>query len=465
MKNSKFMKIDRDTLYVMPPSVDDWLPEEHVARFVVDIVAQLDLSSIEQSYGSIVGRKAYPVQVLVGLLIYGYVTGVFSSRKLELATYESVPFRYVAANMHPDHDTIASFRKTYGKEFENIFLQVLTIASEMGIVKLGNVSTDGTKIEANASKHKALSWEYAKKLEQQLKDEIAKLKKLAQDAESEIPEGMNIPEELVRREKRLETIEAAKKEIEERAKQRYEREKAEYDAKMTARKEHEELTGKKSGGKKPQPPIETPEATDQVNLIDKESRIMPKSGGKEFVQGYNAQATATVDSMLIVASHVTQNTNDKREIEPALAELHKTEKAIQQKCTGISTDAGYFSSENVQLCENSNKVPYMAERREPHNKTLEARFSATSEQPPNDSADALTKMRHRMKTKDGKAVYAKRKSTIEPVFGIVKNVMKFKRFMLRGLNAVTNEWKLVALSFNIKRMFSLKGKIGAVKHA
>jgi transposase len=452
--STKFLFYDRETMYLVPPSVDEWLPKKHIARFVVEIIDQLDLSAIENDY-SLYGRKAYPVKIMFGLLIYGYATGVFSSRKIEQATYESVPFRYIAANMHPDHDTIADFRKRYSKEFENIFLQVLLIASQMGILKLGNIATDGTKIKANASKHKALSWEHANKLEKQFRDEIAKLKELAQAAESAIPDGLDIPEELSRREKRLETITEAKKELENRAKERFEQEKAEYDQKMAERKAHEEKTGKKKGGKEPQPPVEGPCAKDQVNLTDKESRIMPKSG-KEFVQGFNAQASVDMSTMLIVASHVTQHTNDKQEIAPALTELAKTEKALNQQCTGMTSDTGYFSKNNVELCDNAKKVPYIAHKHDRHNKSLESRLATNNEAPPPDDADSVTKMKYRLKTSEGKKLYSKRKTTVEPVFGIIKNVMNFRQFCLRGFNAVSSEWKLIALAFNVKRMFALK---------
>lgn len=242
--SSKFMKCDRDTLYLMPPSIEDWLPKAHIARFVVEILENLDLSAQEARFSTI-GRKAYPVKVMVGLLFYGYTTGVFSSRKIENATYESVAFRFIAANNHPDHSSISEFRKHFIKDLDAIFLQILLIAKESGILKMGNVSSDGTKMKANASKHKALSYGHATQLEQQLKDEVAKLMKMAEEAEHEMPEGMVIPEELHRREDRLKVIVAAKKEIEERSKKRFEKDQAEYVEKMAERISDEEKSGKK----------------------------------------------------------------------------------------------------------------------------------------------------------------------------------------------------------------------------
>ncbi len=449
---SKFITCDRDTIYLLPPSIQDWLPKNHLARFVVDIVEELDLKIFKQKYSQC-GRKAYPVQVMLGLLFYGYITGVHSSRKIEKATYESVPFRFIAANLHPDHDTIAGFRKNFLKELESIFLQILLIASNMGFLKMGNVSVDGTKVKANASKNKALSWDYANKLEKKLENEISQLMKMAEAADTKKPEGMDIPEELSRREERLEIIRKAKKEIESRAQKRFEKEKSEYEEKMTHRKQEEERTKKKKGGKKPKPPMPGPTKHDQVNLTDKESRIMPKSGGS-FEQAYNAQASVDVETMLVVGNHVTQKTNDKNEIAPAIKNIQKIETFIGQSCNGLLADAGFFSRKNVQLCEKANIPPLIIDKRDKHNKSLMKRFENAGEPPEN--ADAVERMKYRLKTKVGKELYGKRKSTVEPVFGIIKNIMKFTSFSLRGLKAAIGEWNLVAIAWNIKRMFALQ---------
>ena len=454
---SKFIPCDRDTLYLMPPSVDDWLPKDHIARFIVEIVDSLDVSIIEQSYSS-KGRKAYPAKVLLGLIFYGYISGVYSSRKLENATHESVPFRYIAANLHPDHDTIATFRKQFLKELDSIFLQILLIASEMNILKLGNVSTDGSKLMANASKHKALSWEYAKKLEAQLKNELQYLHKLAEEADN-IPEEMNIPEELARREARLNAIQTAQKEIEKRAQERHVAEKALYDEKIKQREKHQKQTGKKKAGKSPKPPTREPRKRDQVNLTDKESRIMPKSGGG-FVQAYNAQISVDEKTHLIVANHVTQHTNDKLEIVPALAELKKTEKALNQKVSCLLGDAGYYSETNVKHCDEAGITPLIIDRRDKHNKSLTSRFEHTDKANP-EIIDPVVRMKHYMKTKEGKEAYAKRKSTVEPVFGIIKHVMGFRQFSMRGCDAASGEWTLVSIAWNLKRMFRLLCKKAA----
>jgi len=240
----RFAQCDRDTLYLMPPSIQDWLPENHLARFVVDIVSQLDLWPLENAYAGR-GSDAYPPRMLLALLFYGYATGVFSSRKLEAATYDSVAFRYITANTHPDHDTIANFRKRFLEELKALFAQILTIAHTMGVLNLGKVSLDGTKVKANASKHKALSWDHACKLEKQIHAEVDALLRQAEEADREdLPDGMSIPDELARREKRLETIARATTEIQRRASERYGKEKKAYDQKMAERKVKEQASGK-----------------------------------------------------------------------------------------------------------------------------------------------------------------------------------------------------------------------------
>src|SRR5580704_16445024 len=253
---SNFRPTDRETGFLMPPSVDEWLPEQHLARFIVEVVEGMDLRGMSGSYrGS--GSASYHPSVLLSILVYGYATGVFSSRKLERATYDSVAFRFIAGNEHPDHDTIASFRRRFLKQIEGLFVEVLKVAREMGVLKLGTVALDGTKIHANASRHSALSYEHAGKIETQLKAEVAALLAKAEAADqADVPDGMSIPEELARRHVRLERLAAARATIEARAKERFEREQADYQAKLAAREEKAAATGKKPGGKPPQPPVE-----------------------------------------------------------------------------------------------------------------------------------------------------------------------------------------------------------------
>ena len=448
----RFIQCDRDTLYLMPPSVQDWLPENHLARFVVDIVSQLDLWPLVSAYAGR-GSDAYPPGTLLALLFYGYATAVFSSRKLETATYDSVAFRFITANTHPDHDTIATFRKRFLEELKPLFAQILTIAHTMGVCKLGKISLDGTKVKANASKHKALSWGHACKLEKQIHAEVEALLRQAEQAdEKELTEAMSIPDELARREQRLESIARAKAEIQQRASERYAKEKEAYDQKMAERKVKEQASGKKPRGRKPKPPSPGPQKTDQVNLTDEDSRIMPISGGG-FEQTYNAQAGVDMDSMFIVENHVTQQPNDKQEIKPALANLAALPDTLG-KVNALAADTGYFSENNVKHCEQEHIKPYIATERNKHNQSLNKRFYQP-QQPLPENADPVTTMKHRLKTLEGKKLYAKRKSTVETVFGIIKAVIGFRQFLLRGLESVSGEWDLVCIAYNLKRLHVL----------
>ena len=446
-----FVQVDRETLYLLPPSIQDWLPEKHLARFVVEIVEQIDLQPLKASYCGR-GSQPYNPEMLVALLFYGYATGVFSSRNLERSTYDSVAFRYIAANTHPDHDTIASFRKRFLPQLAKIFVEILAIAREMKVFKLGKVSIDGTKIEANASKHKALSYGHACKLEKQLEAEVAELLQKAESADNaDIPDGMDVPAELSIRRQRIEAIKEAKAEIERRAAERYAEEQKAYEAKIAERVKKERETGRKTGGKKPQPPTAGPTKKDQVNLNDSESRIMPTSGGG-FEQAYNAQAGVDTETMLIVTTHVSQAPNDKQELEPALSNLKHLPQELGT-VTDILADNGYFSERNVTLCDENKVTPYIAVKRDKHHPSFMERFQEPESLP--DDANAVDTMKHRLKTQSGKAVYATRKSTIEPVFGIIKSVMGFRQFLLRGLDAVKGEWNLVCIAFNLKRLYAL----------
>jgi transposase len=447
-----FKQCDRETIYLFPPSVQEWLPEGHLARFVVEVVEQLNLEQLKASYAGR-GSEAYSPEMLVALLFYGYATGVFSSRQLERSTYDSVAFRYIAANSHPDHDTIAVFRKRFLPMLKELFVQILMIAAEAGVLKIGTVSLDGTKVKANASKHKAMSYGYACKVEQQLKEEVAKLLKKAEAADkADIPDGMSIPEELARRTERLKVIAKAKAEIEWRAAERYAAEKEAYDKKLAERTAKQQKSGKKPRGKEPKPPMAGPSAKDQVNLTDEESRIMPASDG--FKQAYNAQAAVDTKSMIIIASHVSQQPNDKQQLKPALEALSSLPKGLG-KVNAVIADSGYYSETNVKDCEDKKVVPYIAIDRQSHNQPLWERFNEPPPLP--DNADTVARMKHRLKTAVGKAVYAIRKSTVEPVFGVIKAVMGFDRFLLRGCAAVNGEWDLVCIAWNIKRLHALRG--------
>jgi transposase len=447
-----FHAIDRDTDYLLPPSVQEWLPEAHLARYVVDVVEGLDLSALERAYAGR-GSDAYHPATLLSLLIYGYATGTFSSRKIERATYDSLAFRYIACNRHPDHDTLATFRKRFGKEFESAFVQVLEVARENQLSRFGTVSLDGTKIHANASRHSALSYGHASMIEAQLKAEVQELMRLAEAADqSAVPDGVKLPDEIKRREDRLAAIAAAKAKIEARAKERFEREQAEYEAKMAARAAKAAAKGKKPTGKPPRPPESGPRGDDQVNLTDEESRIMKVAGGS-FEQCYNAQAVVDTESMLILAPHVTQATNDKEQVEPMVAKVRANPEGLNRPGTWLA-DTGYYSEKNVTTCVAAEIEPLIAVKRDEHHPDWRERF--TEPEPPADDSSPVEVMRHKLKTRAGRAAYALRKQTVEPVFGIIKSVMGFRQFLLRGLDNVRNEWTLVCLAWNLKRMAVLR---------
>ena len=422
-----------------------------MARFVVEVIDRLDLSAMSRSYRG-TGSASYHPALLLGILVYGYATGVFSSRKLERATYDSVAFRFIAANDHPDHDTIATFRRRFLKQIEGLFVQVLELAREMGMLKLGTVALDGTKIHANASRHSALSYEHAGKSEAQLKAEVAELLARAEAADAaDVPDGMSIPDELARREERLAKLAEARARIEARAKERFEREKAEHEAKLAAREAKAEATGKKSGGKPPQPPVEGARPTDQINLTDEASRIMPVAGGG-FEQCYNAQAVVTAGSLLVVAAQVVQAPNDKQQIAPMLERIDALPEDLGRPVT-LLADNGYFSDANVMLCAAAQIDPMIALGRQSHYPSLSERFVEAPPAP--DNPTPLEAMSHRLQTPAGKKLYALRKQTPEPVFGIIKSVMGFRQFLLRGLDNVQGEWSLVTMAWNMKRMFAL----------
>jgi hypothetical protein len=372
----------------------------------------------------------------LGLLVYGYATGVFSSRKLERATYDSVAFRFIAANDHPDHDTIATFRRRFLKEIEALFVQVLVLAREAGMLKLGTITLDGTKIHANASRHSALSYDHAVKLEAQFKAEVAELTARAEAADAkDAPDGLDIPAELARREERLARIAAAKATIEARAKERLAREQAEYAEKMTARAEKEKQTGKKPGGRPPAPPVAGPAATDQVNLTDAQSRIMPAAGGG-FEQAYNAQAAVACGSMLVVTNDVVQAANDKEQIEPTLEKIERLPAALG-KAEILLADSGYFSEANVTACANASITPLIAPGRQRHHPSWKERFAAAPPAP--DNPTPLAAMRHRLATPEGRQTYALRKQTPEPVFGIIKSIMGFELLVRTRPNELNAE--------------------------
>ncbi len=448
----KFKEADYETIANASIRLGEALPANHLARFVVDVVAQLDLGRIYQHYKA-VGGVAIAPSVLLSLLFYGYATGKFSSRKIEKATYEDLGYRYVAGGLHPDHDTIAHFRKTFLPELHGLFVEILLMAKLSGILKVGNLSLDGSKIHADASKSKAVSYGRLIELEKQLQNEVKQLFELGEQAdqgEAIIPEGLVIDDEIAFRKARLENLANAKAVLEARAKDRYEQEKAEYDAKMKAREEKAKKQGKKPRGKAPEPPKAGPNEKDQYNFTDPDSRIMKNSTNNGYDQHYNAQVAVTQDTMLIVATSLSNHPNDKREAEPTLDAL--SPKLGQPE--GAALDAGFFSEKNILALEQRKIEPYIATGREPHYQTVDTLLRTVPVEPPA-QASPKEKMVYKLATEVGKEVYRLRKCTVEPVIGIIKEVLGFRQFSLRGLANVAGEWCLVCLAFNLKRMHTL----------
>ena len=442
---------------LMPPSLHDWLPERHLARFIADVTEELDIGAIYRSYeGDGRGMAAYQPLMMLRVLLYGYCRGVVSSRKIEQATYEDVAFRFLSADTHPDHDTIAAFRKRHLAALAGLFLQVLQLCQKAGLVKLGHVAIDGTKMKANASKHKAMSYDRMEGTAQRLRQEVDELlRKAAAADEAEDAQygkgnsGDELPAELARRESRLKKIREAKAELEQEAKENAEKERAEAEAKIAERREKEAKTGKKAGGhepKVPDPEQAKPEPKAQRNFTDMESRIMPDGGNKgSFVQGYNAQAAVDSQAQVIVAAEITQQTNDKQQLVPMIKLVVAN---TGGKPIAVSADTGYWSEANVGDESVAGVDLHIATGRQKHGEKV-----AMATGPPPEDATPKEAMAHKLRTEAGKSIYKMRKAIVEPVFGQIKERRGFRRFSFRGVGSVRLEWKLICLTGNILKLF------------
>jgi transposase len=458
----RFKRADYEATLNQTISIGEALPAEHLARFVVDVVGQLDLQGIYVRYRR-QGGEAYAPEVLVALLFYGYATGVFSSRKIEQATYEVVPFRYVAGDLHPDHDTLANFRKTFQSEIKALFVQVLMLAQTAGYLKLGNISLDGSKLHANASKSHAVSYGRLLELEAHLRQEVEQLFLLAEQVDrgllASMPPGLNVEDEVTIRQQRLARLAEAKAVLEARAAERYAAEQAEYEAKQREReaKARRDKPQKPPGGgggggvgRLPEPPTQGPRDSDQYNFTDPDSRIMKCSNNGGFEQAYNAQIVVDQESLLIVAHALSNHPNDKAEVAPTLAALP----SALGTPAAVAMDAGYFSAGNIAACEALGIEAYIATGGGTHRQSWQEYFAQAPEPPPADAAPKV-RMAYKLQTTIGKAIYRQRKATVEPVIGIIKAVLGFRQFSLRGLAAVNDEWALVCLAFNLKRWHAL----------
>ena len=448
----QFKTVDYEASLQQTVTIAECLPPEHLARFIVSVIAMLDLSAIYAQYATR-GGEPYAPEILLGLLLYGYVSGVFSARQIERATYESIPFRYIAGGWHPDHDTLANFRKTFLPQITDLFVQVLLVAKEAGVLQLGRLSLDGSKVHADASKSKAVSYKRLLELEQLLQQEVAELLALSAQADAgTLPANMDVQEELVLRRSRLANLAQAKKVLELRAAEQYQVEKAAYEAQVQAREARARQEHRKPRGRQPKPPQPGPQDQDQYNFTDPDSRMMKNSTDQGFNQHYNVQVAVDQDSFLIVAHSLSNHPTDRHEALPTLDAIAPTVGTPE----AAALDAGYFSATNIAEMEQRGIEPYIATGRDAHYKSWRTRFAELPDPPP-EEATPMVKMAYKLKTKIGQAIYKLRKATVEPVIGIIKEIIGFRQFSLRGLAAAAGEWCLVCLAFNLKRLYVLLG--------
>jgi transposase len=449
MSKPQFKPYCPDQAFLLPPSLRDWLPEDHLVYFIVDVVGELDLSKIYASYDSTKGgQPPFAPRMMVGLLLYGYCVGIPSSRKIEKATYESVPFRVLAADQHPDHDTIADFRRRHLDALAGLFVDVLHLCRQAGLVKLGHVALDGTKVQANASKHKAMSYGRMEKKIAELEKDVADLlaKAEAVDAAEDARHGQGLcgeelPKELRFKQQRLEKIRQAKRALEAEAKAHAQQKQAEIEEKDRQLA----AEGKKRRGKKPSPPSDKPKPKAQRNFTDPDSRIMKNGATKSFEQSYNGQASVDGANQVIVAADVTQAANDKQQLQPQVEQIKAN--LDGQVPRVISADNGYFSEDNVAALQNEGIDGYVSTGRQKHGESpppARGRIPA--------GATVKDRMRRKLRTKKGRETYSKRKEIVEPVFGQLKEARGFRRFLLRGLEAARAEWRFICLTHNLLKL-------------
>jgi transposase len=457
-----FVTVDYDTPLILPPNLRDWVPANHLAHFILDAVEEMDLRQVRVNERG-TGSEQYPPRMLLALMLYCYATGVFSSRRMEQATYDSVPVRMICGDTHPDHDTICTFRAQNQALVQETFVRVLELAQALNFLQVGHitVAVDGTKVLANASKHSAISYEHAGKSIEQLELEVKELLAKAQQADSTpLEEGLSIPQEVQRRQERKVKLAAARAEIEARAKARAAAEMAQYQAKLAERAGQEDQ-GQKPRGPAPKQPDERPGASDQYNFTDPQSRIMKAGNGQHFEQSYNAQAAVEVESRLIVGQRVSQAPNDKQELAPTVAAIAAPVRSV----ASVLSDSGFYSEAAVRQVEQTSQgqptgtTVYAALEKKDHHRTVGDLEHKPQPVAPPAEASISEVMNYRLKTAEGKAKYKLRQQTVEPVFGIIKSVLGFRQFLLRGVRKVGLEWELVCLAYNLKRLHLLGAEL------
>ena len=481
----KYKPYDPYTSYLLPLNLRDWLPENHLAQFIIDTVNELDLSEFYHPSRSTKGQPAYDPKMLVSLLLYSYAIGLPSSRKIEQKTYEDIAYRIISGNQHPDHDTISDFRKDNLKAFSNLFLKVLELAHKLNLVSLGHVALDGTKIKANASKHKAMSYDRMIKKETELKEKISFLLKEAESVDNKedklYGKGKNLltlPEELKYHKERLGKIREAKAALEKEA--LIKNEKNEFERKNDINKIDKSNKNNESDNKNNNKDSNSnnissinesvnnintesilPKPTDQINFTDPESKIMLDSGNKAFIQGYNAQAAVDSFNQIILAAEVTRETNDKLQVKPMIS---KVKKNIKKYPDVVTADSGYYSETNVTWLEKKHIDPYIATGRMKHDDPFsikcndnavltEEKKKLNKNNKKKDKKDKKDIMTLKLRTEKGKEIYSRRKTIVEPVFGQIKGTKNYRQFLLRGINKVNSEWKLICLTHNLTKIF------------
>jgi transposase len=452
---ARFVTIEYDTPLILPPNLRDWVPAKHLAHFILDVAEELDVRPVRVTERG-TGSEQYPPRMLLALLLYCYATGVFGSRRIEQATWDSVPVRMICGDTHPDHDTICTFRRENRQLLEQTFVRVLELAQELKFLQVGQitVAVDGTRVLANASKHAAVSYEHAGKAIEQLELEVKELLAKAEQADTTpLEEGLTIPQEVQRRQERKAKLAAARAQIEVRAKARAATEMAEYQAKLAERVAQKDR-GEKPRGPEPKVPRSEPQPSEQYNFTDPESRIMKAGSGLHFEQSYNAQAAVEVESRLIVGQRVSQAPNDKQELVPSVAAIGQPVASV----TAVLADSGFYSTAAVQAVERTGEgqptgtTVYVAVEKQGHHRTVSDLEQKPEPEAPGPEANIGEVMRYRLRSAAGRAKYKLRQQTVEPVFGIIKSVLGFRQFLLRGLAKVQLEWQLVCLAYNLKRL-------------
>lgn len=454
---TRFVNLDRQTPMFLPYDLRDWVPADHIVHFILDAVEQIPTAHFSVNQRG-TGSEQYPPTMMLALLIYCYVTGRFGSRTIEAATHSDVAVRYLCANHHPDHASICAFRTANKAAFDAAFVSVLQLAQHLKLTRLGSVSVDGSKIQANASKHAAVSYARAGEMLAQLELEVKELTERAQHAESqEGKDPLDIPAELTRRTDRQAALQQARQIIEARAKELAAAQQPDYEAKQ-AKRQAQRDAGQKPRGPEPKAPSATPDPKAQYNFTDPVSGIMKAGSGAHFEQSYNAQI-AVDQAMLIMGQRVSVAANDKQELVPSVAAISPV---VAPQVKAILVDSGFYSEAAVQTVEQNpdgtatGMTVFAAVAKTDHHKTVADLLPQPEPAAPAPEANAKEKMAYRLKTKIGQELYKLRKQTVEPVFGIIKEVMGFRRFSLRGHAKVSLEWTLVCVSYNLKRLFSLK---------